>query len=101
MVVVRLIESDIVFCIDDEVTCVDVVTLHCPFKYFWLVNSSFLHEIYYLILYSDGMVYIVVQLHLELILKLPFLGQKVFLLNWISEIFVIFCEEIHFANMGP
>lgn len=101
MVVVRFIESDIVLSINDIVACVDIVSLEDHFKDFRLVHGSFLHEVDDFILNNDGVVNIVIQLNLNLVFHLTLLCKEILFLNWFCEIFVVFCEQVEFANMGP
>jgi len=68
VVAVWFTEPDVVLSVDSEVTRVDVVALHHHLEDLWLVDSALLHEIDDLILHHDGMVNIVVQLHLNFIL---------------------------------
>jgi len=64
MVVVWLVVPNWVVSVNDEVGCVDIVAFNYHFEHFWLVNSSLLHEIYDLILNSNCVIYIIVQLDL-------------------------------------
>jgi hypothetical protein len=87
--------------IDGEVASVDVVALHHHFENFGLVDCALLHEVDDFVLYGHSVVHIVVQLHLELVLELTCLLQELLIVDWISEILVIFSEETHLAIVGP
>ena len=76
-------------CINHEVGGVDIVALHDPLKYFWLVYGSLLHEVDNLILYHDCVVHIVVQLYLHFILKLSILFKELFVFYWVCKVLVI------------
>ena len=47
------------------------------------------------------MVDVVVKLHLKLVLQLPVLLQKLFIIYGVSEVFIIFGEETGFADVSP
>ena len=96
-----LIESDVMSCINYEVSSINIVTLHNHFEYFWLMNCSFFHKVNNLILYHDRMINIVIHLNLDFIFKLPSFIQKISIINWIFEILIIFSQKIHFINMTP
>ena len=57
---IRLIESDIMLSIYDEITCINVVSLYHHFKHLWLMNFAFFHKVDDFILDSYRMVHIVV-----------------------------------------
>lgn len=101
MVVVGFVESDVVFSVNDEVACVNVVSFKNHLEDFRLMHSTFLHEVDNFILDNDGMIYVVIELHLNFVLKLSLLGQEVLLLNRFSEIFVVLSQEVELANVGP
>jgi len=91
MVVIRFIESDIVLSINNEIACVNVVSFHDHIKYFWLMNSSFFHEVDGFILDHESMVTIVVQLNLEFVFQLTLFSQEILIFCWFSEILVVLC----------
>ena len=98
---VRLIEPDIMFCVDYEVTRINVVPFENHLKDFRLVHSSLLHEIDNLILHNNCVIHVVVQLNLNFVLKLPLLCQKVLFIYWFCEVLVVFCEQVELTNMAP
>lgn len=61
---VRLVEPDVMLCIDYKVTSVNVVSFNYLFKDFWLVNSSLLHKVNDFILHNNGVINIVIHLNL-------------------------------------
>jgi len=65
------------------------------------VNGAFLHEVYNLVLDGDGVVDVVVKLHLKLVLQLSVLLQEVLVVDGIREVLVILGEEVHLAVVGP
>jgi len=65
------------------------------------MNGTLLHEVDDLILDCDGVVDVVVKLHLKLILQLSVLLQEVFVVDGISKVLIIFSKEIHLAVVGP
>ena len=97
----RLIVSLIVFSVDNEVTCVNVVAFDHHLKDLWLVHNALLHEVHNLVLHQLLMVHIVVQLHLQLILKLTILLQEVFFFHWVCELLVVFSQQVHLAVVCP
>jgi hypothetical protein len=70
VVVARLIEPDVVLSVDNEVTCIDVVPLYHLLEQLWLVDCTFLHEVYGFILHNYSMVNVVIELYLQLVLQL-------------------------------
>ena len=101
VIVVRLVESNTVVCINDEIAGVDVVSLHDHFEDLRLVHSTLLHEIYDLILYHNSVINVVVKLNLQFILKLTCLVQEFLIFNGFCEILVVLSEEVEFANVCP
>jgi hypothetical protein len=87
--------------VDGEVARVDIVSLHDHFKDFGLMNGTLLHEVDDLILDCDGVVDVVVKLHLKLVLQLSVLLQEVFVVDGISKVLIIFSKKIHLAVVGP
>jgi len=55
-----LVESDVIFCIDNEVTGIDVIALKNHFEYFWVVDSALFHEVNDFILNNNCMINIVI-----------------------------------------
>jgi len=53
------------------------------------VDDSFLHERDAFILLSDGVLHVVVQLNLNLVLKLASLGQELLAINVLNESVII------------
>jgi hypothetical protein len=90
VVVVGFVESDVVFCVDNEIAGIDVVTLSDHLEYFGLMDSTLLHEVNDLILYKNSMISVVIELYLNFVFKLTSLGQEVFFLYWVSEVFIVF-----------
>lgn len=101
MIVVRLVESDVVLCIDDEITGINIVTLKNHFKDFGLMHCSFLHEVNNFILDYDCMINVVIKLNLYFVLKLTLLAHEVLFLNWICEVFIIFGKKVEFTDVSP
>jgi len=99
--VVRLVESDIVLCIDNEITGVNIVALKNHFKDFGLMHCSFLHEVHNFILNDNCMINVVIELDLHFVLKLTLFAHEVLLLNWICEVFIIFCKKVEFTDVSP
>ena len=87
--------------VDGKVARVNIVALHNHLEYFGLMNSTLFHEVDDLILDCDGVVNVVVKLHLKLVLKLSVFLEEVFVIDGISKVFIIFSEEIHLAVVGP
>ena len=69
-VCIGFVETHVVFCVDCEVACVNVVPFHDLFEYFWLVYRALLHEVDDLVLNRVVVVLVMVQLYLQFILKL-------------------------------
>lgn len=101
VVVVWLLEAHVVRSVDGEVGAVDVVTLHNHLENFWLMHNSLLHEVNDFVLDCDGVVHIMVKLHLQFVLKLSILLQELFVVNWFSEVLIIFGEQVHFTVCDP
>lgn len=101
VVVVGLVESDGVISVDGEVSGVNVVSLHDPFKDLGLMNSALLHEVDSLVLHHHGVVDVVVQLHLQLILELTSLVEELLVFNWLSKVFVVLSQQVELADVGP
>jgi len=76
--------------VDREVSGVDVVSLEDHLQNFRLMHGTFLHQVQNLVLLSNRVVDVVVQLELHLVLKLSVLLQRGFLLHWVSKVLVIF-----------
>ena len=87
--------------VDDEIAGVDVVSLHDHLEDLWLVNCALFHKVNDLVLDRDGVVHIVVQLHLQLVLELSVLLQEVFVIDGICEVFVVLGQQVHLAVVGP
>jgi hypothetical protein len=87
--------------VDFKVTRVDIVTLHNHLEHFRLMHGTLLHKVDYLVLDSDGMVDVVIELNLELVLQLPILLQKLLFVYGVGEVFIVFGEETGFTDMGP
>mgnify|MGYP003330991012 FL=1 len=87
--------------VDGEVASVDVVSLEDHLEHLRLVDSAFLHKVDDLILLNDGMLCVVVKLALDLILELTALLQELLVLNRISEVLVIFSEQVGLIDVGP
>ena len=94
-------EAQRLLCVDDEVARVDVVAFQDHFEYLGLVHSAFLHERDDLVLHSDGMVDIVIELNLHLILQLSVLLEEVFVIDWVRKVLVIFREQVDLTVVGP
>ena len=101
VVLVRLLKSDVVGGVDLKVRSVDVVAFHYHLENFWLVYCALLHEVYDLVLHRYRVVYIIVQLNLELVSKLAVLLQNFLIFDWVGEIFVIFSKQTHLAVVSP
>jgi hypothetical protein len=84
-----------------EIRAVNVVSLHDHFEHFGLMHGTLLHEEDGLILYGNCLVHIVVQLHLQLILKLSVFLQKGFLINGVGKVLVVFGQKAHFTIVHP
>ena len=96
-----LVRPDGVVCVDDIVDSIDVVALKYHVEHFWLVDSSFLHELNDFVLVVDGMVHIVVKLYLDFIFKLSGSVQEFFLFNRLGKVLAVFGQEVELADMGP
>lgn len=101
VIVVGLVESDVVLGVDDEIRGVNVVALDDHVENFGLMHSTLLHKVNDLILNHNSVVNVVIQLNLDLILQLTSLVEELLILNWLGEIFVIFSEEVEFADVCP
>ena len=101
VVVVRLVKSDVVFGVDNEVRSINVVALEDHIEDLWLMHSALLHKVYDLVLNHNSVVNVIIKLNLHLILQLSGLVQELLVLNWLSEIFVIFSEKVELADMCP
>ena len=75
-VLVRLVEAHRLLRVDYEVACVNIVTLHDHIEDFRLVYLTFLHEVNNLVLNSDRMVRIVIQLGLQFVFELTVLLEE-------------------------
>lgn len=101
MIMIRLIESDVVLGVDNEIASIYIVPFHHHVKHFGVVDSSLFHEIDSFILNHDSMVNVVIELDLEFVLELTLLGEEVFFFNWVSEVLVVFGQEVELADVGP
>jgi hypothetical protein len=101
VIVIWLVESDVVLCIDTEIAGINVVSLHHLLENLWLMHSTLLHEVYDFILYHYGMVNVVVELYLNLILELPCLVEELFVLDWLSKVFVVLSQQVELADVCP
>ncbi len=101
MVVIRLVESNVVLSVDAEVTRVDVVALHHHLEDLWLMHFALFHEVDNFVLDHDCVVCIVLNLDLELILKLSLLCHNLFGFSRLSKILIVFGKEVHFTDMCP
>jgi len=89
VVVVWLVESDVVFSVNNEVGSVNVIALNNHFKDLRLMNSTFFHEVNSLVLHHNSVIHIVIELNLHLVLKLTSFVQEFLIFNGISKVFVI------------
>lgn len=87
--------------VDLKVAGINVVTFHGHFKDLRLVNGTLLHEVDNLVLHSNCLIHVVLYLHLQFILQLTVFLQELLIINWIGEIFVIFCEKVKLTVMNP
>jgi len=71
------------------------------FKDFRLVDSALLHEVDNLVLDSDGVIDVVLELDLHFVLELARLLEELLVLNGISEVLVVLSEQVHFAVVCP
>ena len=94
-------EAQRLLCVDDEVARVNVVAFQDHFEDLGLVHRAFLHERDDLVLHSDGMVDIVIELNLHLILQLTVLLEEVFVIDRVREVFVVFREQVDLTVVGP
>ena len=101
IVFVWFVETHGLGSVDDEVRCVNVVTLHDHLENLGLVHCTLFHEVNDLILYCDCVINIVVQLDLQLILQLSILLQEVLIINGISKVLIILRQQVHLAIVGP
>jgi len=65
------------------------------------MHGTLLHKVDDLILDSDRVVHVVVQLHLKLVFQLAVLLQKLLFLYGVGKVFIIFGEQTGFADVGP
>jgi len=101
VVVVGLVESDVVFGVNNEVRSVNVVALENHIEDFWLMHSALLHEVYYFILDHYGMIDVIIELDLQFILQLAGLCEELLVFDGIREVLVVLCEKVEFANVCP
>ena len=73
VIVSWLVESDIIFCVNNEVTSINVIALEYHIEYFWVMNSTLFHKVNNFILDNNGVINIVIELNLDLILELTLL----------------------------
>lgn len=96
-----LTETHRVISVDCEVTCINVVALEDHFEDLWLVDCAFLHETDDLVLLGDGLLDVVVQLHLDFVLDLAGLVEEVFVFWWVREVLSILSQQVELADVGP
>ncbi len=60
VIVIRFVESNIILCINNEITGIDVVALKYHLEDLWLMNSALLHKVNNLILNNNSVVDIVI-----------------------------------------
>jgi len=65
------------------------------------MHGTLLHELNNLVLHGDLMIDVVVKLCLHFVFKLSSLGQEIFILCWLREVFTVLGNKIEFADMGP
>lgn len=94
-------ESDRVVGVDDEIRCINVVAFQDHLEHFWLMDCTLLHELNDLILLSDRLFDVVIQLSLDLVLQLTSLGQEIFILNWVGKVLAIFSDEVELTDVCP
>ena len=87
--------------VDRKVTRVDVVALNDHLKYFGLVHRTLLHKVNDLVLDCDGVVHVVVELHLDLVLELTILFKELLIIDWVREVLVILGEQTHLTIVDP
>ena len=87
--------------VDHKVRSIDIVTLKNHLEDFRLVHSTFLHKLNHLVLHSDLVIDVVVQLGLHLILELTSFRQEIFIFWRHGEVLTVLGDEIEFADMGP
>lgn len=98
---VGFVESHVVSGVDHVITSINIVSLHDHLKDLRLVNSSFLHEVNDLILNHHSVIDVVFKLYLDFVLKLSVLLQDLLIFNRVSEILIIFSQQVHFAVVSP
>ena len=92
MVVIGLIESDIVFRVDLEVTGINIIALQNLLEDLWLVDGPLLHEVNDFVLHSDGMIDIIIELDLDLILQLTSFVHELFLISVLDKVLIILTD---------
>ena len=100
-VFVWFVEAHRLLCVDNEVTCVNIVAFHDHFEDFRLVHRTFLHEGDDLILHSECMIDIVVELYLHLVLQLSILLEEVFVIDRVREVLIVLCQQMDLAVVCP
>ena len=101
MVVVRLQEPYVMLCVDHIVARIDVVALNHPLEDLGLVHGSLLHEVDDLVLHGDGVINVVVKLHLSFILKLTGFIEELFIVWRNGEVFTVFSYQVELADVSP
>lgn len=101
VVVSGLVESDRVIRVNSEVRRVDVVALEDHLHDLRLMNGALLHEADDLVLMSDSVVNVVIELHLHLILELTGLVHELLVFGHGSEILTVLSEKTELRDMSP
>ena len=97
----RLVESDRVIRVNSEVRRVDVVALEDHLHNLRLVNGTLLHEANDLVLMSDGMINVVIELDLHFILELTGLVHELLVFGHGSEILTVLSEQAELGDVSP
>ena len=87
--------------VDLEVASVNVVALEHHLKDLRLVDSALLHKVDYFVLHRDGVVHVVVDLHLDLVLHLATLFKELLIVNWVSKVLIVFGQQTQFTVVDP
>jgi len=101
IVVGWLMESNRVVSVDYEVGGIDIVAFKHHLEDLWLMHGTLLHELNNLILLSNCVIDVVVELGLHLVFELSSLCQEVLVLCWDGKVFSILSEKVELTDMSP
>ena len=93
--------SNRVISVNNEVRCIDVVTLAYHLEDLGLMNGTLFHKLNNFILMSNGVIDIVVQLNLNFVFELTGLVHEVLILRDCCKVFAIFGQKIELGDVSP